>query len=532
MCGLFGIINPEPKRLDKRAFLTLGVNNDTRGGDSCGVFIDGAVEYGYDKLKLFADFWPTSKLLQEVDKCTIALGHCRKASVGGIGIKDEKAQPVVITNTEGKIEFVLTHNGTIRDYEELAKKYIPDIDIKGMTDSQVMARIFYHAGYDVLGEYTGAGVFVTADYREENPKIHFFKGESKQYSHSVTVTEERPLFFVYQNSTVVYSSISDFLYTLFPGKQVYTLNGNLLCSYNGKEIIVEKKIDRSEKFQGYTTTTARTTTTGKGSANSESYNALLRDWGEDDEFDNPYVNGYPARHGGEAQGAGFHKVETTEKEKGKASPSTPLILNNDEDVPTTQLDIELSKTHDFYDMPTDNASVGCYILGSKDTFKYQVANRYLAHGVYKCTPEGMILSSVDKRTNVIPVYFFNGVPVKSMQCLEFLRRICEAWDCTPTDLMSIWPQIVYYLSPFPFKDTALTNDCKIHCMQDADNYKDYDGKIYQLFTDFWYPCKEGIISLTRYVEGCQEALNLYKKSLNYQIPTDLVESLLTVYESY
>ena len=70
MCGLFGIINSEPKTLDRRAFLTLGVINDTRGGDSCGVFIDGQVEYGYDKLKLFADFWSTSEILKNTSKCT------------------------------------------------------------------------------------------------------------------------------------------------------------------------------------------------------------------------------------------------------------------------------------------------------------------------------------------------------------------------------------------------------------------------------------------------------------------------------
>ena len=56
MCGIFGFIGQRQKPFDKRAFVTLGVANDARGGDSCGIFIDGQYEYGVDKLKLFGDF--------------------------------------------------------------------------------------------------------------------------------------------------------------------------------------------------------------------------------------------------------------------------------------------------------------------------------------------------------------------------------------------------------------------------------------------------------------------------------------------
>ena len=94
MCGLFGIINKQNQAFDKRAFYTLGVNNDSRGGDACGVFIDGKVEYGTGNKKLFQDFFLDSPLLKETQKCQIALGHCRKASIGGTA--DNLAQPCVI----------------------------------------------------------------------------------------------------------------------------------------------------------------------------------------------------------------------------------------------------------------------------------------------------------------------------------------------------------------------------------------------------------------------------------------------------
>jgi asparagine synthetase B (glutamine-hydrolysing) len=49
MCGIFGTISLKSKAFNKRAFCTMGVRNDSRGGDSCGIFIDGNVEYGIDK---------------------------------------------------------------------------------------------------------------------------------------------------------------------------------------------------------------------------------------------------------------------------------------------------------------------------------------------------------------------------------------------------------------------------------------------------------------------------------------------------
>ena len=45
MCGIFGIVTPKPSKLDVRAFCVLGVNTDSRGGDSCGVFIDKKYDY-------------------------------------------------------------------------------------------------------------------------------------------------------------------------------------------------------------------------------------------------------------------------------------------------------------------------------------------------------------------------------------------------------------------------------------------------------------------------------------------------------
>lgn len=247
MCGIFGIITPKPRKLDLRAFCVLGVNNDSRGGDSCGVFIDKKYEYGVNEFKLFYNFFPNSKVLASVNKCQIALGHCRKASVGAINAAN--AQPVVIKDNNGEVQFVLIHNGTIINYQEMAKKYIPEVDINGMTDSQVMAQIFYHAGYDVLGEYLGAGAFVMVDYRSGKPEVFIFKGESKSAQYSAVTTIERPLFCTYSSTEFIFSSIMTYLKALRPGREVLTIPPNKLLELKDGALYIKQEYNRTKLWQ-------------------------------------------------------------------------------------------------------------------------------------------------------------------------------------------------------------------------------------------------------------------------------------------
>lgn len=251
MCGIFGIITPKPRKLDLRAFCVLGVNNDSRGGDSCGIFIDKKYEYGVNENKLFYSFFPKSRLLDTVTHAQIALGHCRKASVGAINAAN--AQPVVIKGEDGEVKFVLIHNGTIINYQELAKKYIPNVDVKGMTDSQVMARIIYHSGFGVLGEYLGAGAFVMVDYREGEPQVYFFKGESKSTPYATTTIVERPLFCSYSTTEFLFSSIMDYLKALRPGREVLTITPNKLLQLKDGKLYKVGEYDRSKLWQAKST---------------------------------------------------------------------------------------------------------------------------------------------------------------------------------------------------------------------------------------------------------------------------------------
>lgn len=253
MCGLFGRISIEPKKIDITKMNVLGVANDERGGDSVGIFIDKDVEYGVGVNKLYLDFMTTNTILKEKKEAKVLLGHTRKASVGGIS--EKTAQPILLRDRKNNVKFAMVHNGTIFNYTALALKYIPEVDIKGLTDSQVMALIFYHCGYNVLEEYQGAGVFIIADYREnaEDPKIYFFKGASKKYSYSKENEEERPLYMVFEDDEIWFSSLYPMLDAVSHPNESSILKPNKLVEVITKDDHIEarviREIDRSNSFQ-------------------------------------------------------------------------------------------------------------------------------------------------------------------------------------------------------------------------------------------------------------------------------------------
>lgn len=283
MCGIYGEINTKPRIFDYTTFCVLGVNNDSRGGDSCGVFIDGKYEVGVDKKKLFQDFFKESTVLNEFKgkEVSIVLGHDRKASVGKVSA--ETAQPVVLTDKSGNVRFVMIHNGTIHNYEDLAKKYIPDVDIKGLTDSQVMARIFYYKGYDCLAEYNGGAVFVIVDYRQPEPLKLVFRGASKKYESAKEPEEERPFYFIQNKDEFIFSSIDKYLEVLRPDDQVWSIQDNMLIQIVDGDIQNVKAYDRSKCCQSkkYTSTVVHTTTNGYtgGSYGSDYYGGTYQGGG-------------------------------------------------------------------------------------------------------------------------------------------------------------------------------------------------------------------------------------------------------------
>lgn len=250
MCGIFGFFGNDKSTFNINKFNLLGIYNDSRGGDSCGIYIDSIEKKGVFQEKLYTSFLVRNiDFMKEFNTHTkIALGHCRKASVGRATL--EQAQPVIITNEDGEDILIMIHNGTLLNYKELAKKYEIEFE-QDWSDSQIFALIVSIVGYEVLSEYNGAGAFVF--YEPKTNNTYLFKGESQEYENSKTLKEERPFFLLRNDGGIYFSSINDTLHLISDNNieidKITTLKANHLYCVKEGEIISSKEYDRSKRYQ-------------------------------------------------------------------------------------------------------------------------------------------------------------------------------------------------------------------------------------------------------------------------------------------
>lgn len=466
MCGIFGFIGQQQKPFDKRAFVTLGVANDARGGDSCGIFIDGKYEYGVDKLKLFGDFWYKSELIKNTRSCTIALGHDRKASVGGV--KAELAQPVIISGENGP-EFVFIHNGTMVNHTELAKKYLPDMDTAHMSDSQIMANIFYRHGFDSIEEYIGAAVFVAVDYRSGKPVSYFFKGESKEYSYSPKATEERPLFFLSSHQQIVFSSIYSILAEQFPDKalanKIYYPSGNVLYTVNQVgEIAVVKEYDRSKCYQ-------------KKSYTSGSYNSYC----------NPYT-----RCDYSSEEDGYEDFWRS----GYVSNKNPQISSGNN---------------------------GKITFDSKKMLYYE--GNDVAHGLYYVLDNGTIVPA--RTTNAFEVFFFNGVLIKNADALFYLIEFMVTMQLTEEKVFERYESFVRFFSPLPAGSIGENGAITYHKYTTPTECELFSGTVFPLFAGRSILIQAGQVSSSEIVAD-SVAANIYKKYADEALKLEVLDDFLDI----
>ena len=457
MCGIWGIIYKEPQQLNKVLFNSLGVLNDTRGGDSCGIFIDGRTEYGVNDKKYYSRFFSSSKLLKKDRPVSIALGHDRKASVGVIN--EFTAQPVVIKDKKGKPVFVLIHNGTIYNYEDLAKKYIPDVDIKGLTDSQVMAGIFYRTGYDVLGEYLGGGVFVTVDYRQEKPIIRAFKGASKQTQYTTTEPEEeRPFYYIKTDNSLVFSSIPFLLRAFYPKNCVFTLQPNKLCYYKNNDFYIEKEIDRSNCFQS-----------------------------------KPYTSNY--NYNSNYYGGGYYNKYDYDRKSTYALPNTRSANT------TGSSNKSENNTAPIYNSAYLNWSdeKGMYILHGQP-----------AHGKFNVDWYGRVHETASNETNSLG--FYMGNILYKPELFDYLSDVAFRLNCTPVELVEGVPELVSYFSYNPIKDPdseLYANPNTFIESLDGREAVPYSGEIVLPFTIWRRIYKDGICISKEKLETLKESYRIF-----------------------
>lgn len=241
-CGIFAWTGDSNKKFNWDKFNMLGILNNERGKDSCGRASGNISQYGTGKYSNYDDFIKETPSFPIKERMII--GHDRKAS-WGYTVNEENAQPVVLEEGN-EVVFILAHNGTIHNIDDLAKKY--NIIKGNNTDSWVLANIIYKNGFNVLKEYEGAASLVIYDRRKYletgDTHIHLFKGESKLNSWVEISSEERPLYLLDRGNNSIYiSSLEDPLWMIGGSKDnIYDLATNKVFTIvNG--VILENIID-------------------------------------------------------------------------------------------------------------------------------------------------------------------------------------------------------------------------------------------------------------------------------------------------
>jgi hypothetical protein len=255
MCGIFGSIGPNDPNIYKLHIL--GMDNEVRGRDSCGLYWNGVVlRSSAIREREYTDYISTYRLKDWNGKNKINFGHVRNSSVGIIS--DENAHPVTIYSEAKKVRPTLigAHNGTIYNIDELAKKYKVNVE-DYETDSQKIFAILAEKHFDVLKEYQGSATLVFM-YPQKDPNLlYIWKGKSKKSASSVQSLEERPLYMYIEGSTGqhYFSSREEGLNIInhdIDGKIIDLPCNQLLIYSTDKGLIDQKEYDRTEQSQSKT----------------------------------------------------------------------------------------------------------------------------------------------------------------------------------------------------------------------------------------------------------------------------------------
>jgi hypothetical protein len=123
MCGIYGWQLPDSVSKEKRAVLgaVLGMLNDSRGGDSWGMYFVTDKPY---ILRGLGKSGPQFGWSDVAPSIRFVMGHTRKATVGGISV--ENAHPFEIGNIVG------AHNGGVSNHSELNKQYGRNFEVDSM----------------------------------------------------------------------------------------------------------------------------------------------------------------------------------------------------------------------------------------------------------------------------------------------------------------------------------------------------------------------------------------------------------------
>lgn len=265
MCGIFGYAGKNPKTFNKAKFDILGLYNNNRGGDSCGVTTDGEIYYGLRTSKNYGDFIVDQEyLLPKISP--VVFGHTRKSSIGVVN--ELNAHPFGFGEYNEGFEFIGCHNGTLSNHKELAKQYEISDDIwetneynvkffnRTKIDSEILLECLYKSeNIKVLDDYIGGAALLFQDLKEANV-LYAFHGASRKETGDTDPAkfEERPLYYYKENKNSLYiSSIWESLVAIggVVDKTIFQFDHNIVYKITDGDMekAVKYKVNRNDSAQ-------------------------------------------------------------------------------------------------------------------------------------------------------------------------------------------------------------------------------------------------------------------------------------------
>lgn len=212
-CGIFGWTGRNVEEFGKDKFNLLGMANQSRGRDSCGIGANGKIFVGIDSTKKYEEWLKENYHNDNVFKLgrvKSIIGHTRNSSHGAINAAN--AHPFGFGKYNKMHSFMGVHNGTIYNKEDIAKEFDIKIPrepnsenvIVDKIDSEILLEAIYRSqNFKVLSMYNGGAAIAFINTKTPS-RLYLFKGESTR--HTVYTAEERPLYVYKENKNSLYFS--------------------------------------------------------------------------------------------------------------------------------------------------------------------------------------------------------------------------------------------------------------------------------------------------------------------------------------
>lgn len=211
MCGIFGAISGRGAP-DLNVIKTLGILNQERGEDSCGISYGHNLVKGVDKEAKWINFIKKQKI-EFKSSDHVVIGHVRKKTQGIASINNAHPFKIPVYHPDKNIKdycLIGAHNGNITNWRELCKEKDLDplnYDVDSQAAFALIAKSFRAGNYEFFKKYVGKAALVWTFSDED--ALYFFHGKSMDNNNTTnpSVSEERPLhYWVDSKKNVTYFS--------------------------------------------------------------------------------------------------------------------------------------------------------------------------------------------------------------------------------------------------------------------------------------------------------------------------------------